>query len=82
MSDDTEFGGAFVWEPNPETIERAHLTQFMRRHSLPSFEALMDRSTNDVAWFTEALLEYLEIQFSQPYSKVVDLSEGIAWPKW
>ena len=82
MSHDTEFGGAVVWEPGPETIERAHLTQFMRQHSLPNFEALMDRSTDDVAWFTEALLEYLDIQFSQPYSKVLDLSEGIAWPKW
>ncbi len=82
MSHDTEFGGAVVWEPGLETIERAHLTQFMRQHSLPNFEALMDRSTDDVAWFTEALLEYLDIQFSQPYSKVVDLSEGIAWPKW
>ena len=82
MSLDNEFSGAVVWEPGPEYTERAHLTQFMRQHALPNFEALMNRSTEDVAWFTEALLEYLDIQFSQPYSKVVDLSEGIAWPKW
>jgi acetyl-CoA synthetase len=54
----------------------------MRQHSLSNFEALMERSTSDVSWFTEALLDYLDIQFSQPYSKVVDLSQGIAWPKW
>ena len=82
MSLDSEFGGAVVWEPNSDYTERAHLTQFMGQHSLPNFDALMERSTSDVSWFTEALLDYLDIQFSQPYSKVVDLSEGIAWPKW
>ena len=82
MSLDTEFGGDVVWEPGSDYTERAHLTQFMRQHSLSNFEALMERSTSDVSWFTEALLEYLDIQFSQPYSKVVDLSQGIAWPKW
>ncbi len=82
MSPDAEFGGDVVWEPGSDYTERAHLTQFMRQHSLSSFEALMERSTSDVSWFTEALLEYLDIQFSQPYSKVVDLSQGIAWPMW
>jgi acetyl-CoA synthetase len=82
MSIDTEFGGDVVWEPGPDYIERAHLTHFMRQHSLPDFSALMDRSTQDVGWFTQALLEYLDIRFSQPYSQVVDLSKGIAWPKW
>jgi acetyl-CoA synthetase len=42
----------------------------------------MRRSTRDVAWFTDAVLKYLDIQFYQPYSQVVDLSEGIQFPKW
>jgi acetyl-CoA synthetase len=82
MSLDSEFAGDVVWEPGSDYTERAHLTHFMRQHSLDNFEALMERSTSDVSWFTEALLDYLDIQFTQPYSKVVDLSQGIAWPKW
>ena len=82
MSPGSEFGGAVVWEPGSDYTERAHLTQFMRQNSLADFDALMERSTTDVSWFTEALLEYLDIRFSHPYSKVVDLSRGIAWPKW
>jgi acetyl-CoA synthetase len=82
MSIDSEFGGAVVWEPGADYIERAHLTQFMRQHDIPDFTALMERSTQDVGWFTEAVLDYLDIQFSRPYSEIVDLSEGIAWPKW
>ena len=42
----------------------------------------MGRSTEDVPWFTEAVLKFLDIQFYEPYQKVVDLSRGIAWPEW
>ena len=30
---------------------------------------LHGRSVEDVAWFTDAMLRYLDIQFDQPYSK-------------
>jgi acetyl-CoA synthetase len=82
MSDQFEFGGDIVWRPSPEYIQRAQLTQFMQRHSISDFEGLMQRSTEDIAWFTEAVLDYLDIRFYEPYSKVVDLSRGIAWPQW
>jgi (3R)-3-hydroxyacyl-CoA dehydrogenase / 3a,7a,12a-trihydroxy-5b-cholest-24-enoyl-CoA hydratase / enoyl-CoA hydratase 2 len=36
----------------------------------------------DVAWFTEAVLDYLDIQFQRPYTQVVDLSAGIQRPVW
>ena len=82
MSETFNYGGQIVWQPTPDTIENARLTQFMRQHDIASFDELMERSTTDVAWFTEALLKYLDIHFYQPYSKVVDLSRGIAWPEW
>jgi acetyl-CoA synthetase len=75
-------GGPFVWWPSPERIERAHLTHFISDHELNDFDQLMLRSTQDVAWFTEALLEYLGIEFRTPFSEIVDLSEGIALPHW
>lgn len=82
MSDSFSFGGPIVWKPTPEIRERAHLTAFMRQHSIDDFDALMRRSTTDVAWFTEAILAYLDIQFYQPYSQVIDLSGGIQFPRW
>lgn len=82
MSNQLEFGGNFVWEPTPEYVERAHLTRFMGQHQINDFNELMHRSTQDVAWFTDALLHYLDIRFYQPYTQVLDLSRGIAWPKW
>ncbi len=77
-----EFGGEIVWRPTSEHVEQANLTRFMKTHSIGTFDDLMKRSTEDVAWFTDSLLKFLNIEFYKPYEQVVDLSEGIAWPKW
>lgn len=76
------FGGEFVWRPSPDYIQQAHLTRFMHQHQIGDFAELLRRSTSDVAWFTAAILDYLDIQFYQPYSQVLDLSQGMAWPRW
>jgi acetyl-CoA synthetase len=82
MTEQFTFGGEIVWRPTPEHIEHANLTRFMRLHGISDFDELMRRSTGDVAWFTDAVLKFLEIQFYEPYSNVVDLSSGIQLPKW
>lgn len=82
MVDQFNFGGEIVWRPTPEGIEHTHLTVFMRQHGIHDFDELLQRSTSDVAWFTEALLKYLDLQFYEPYSQVLDTSDGIQFPKW
>ena len=82
MNDNFTFGGEIVWRPTDEYIERSHLTRFMRQHGIGSYDELMARSTGDVAWFTDAVLRYLDIRFRVPYSRIVDLSGGIEWPRW
>lgn len=76
------FGGEIVWRPSPETIARSNLARFMQQHGIASFDELMSRSTSEVAWFTEAVLKFLDIRFQKPYTSVVDLSRGIQWPQW
>ena len=82
MTEQFTFGGDIVWRPTWKHIEHANLTAFMRMHEIKDFDALMQRSTREVAWFTDAILKYLDIQFYKPYTKVVDLSNGIQFPKW
>ncbi|MBV6394661.1 MAG: Acetyl-coenzyme A synthetase [Anaerolineales bacterium] len=82
MSEQFNFGGEIVWRPTKEYIERAHLTAFMRQHGITNFDELMKRSTEDVAWFTDAVLKYLDVEFYEPYSQVVDVNGGIQLPKW
>lgn len=82
MSDTFDFGGKIIWRPTTDYVERAHLTAFMRQHDISGFNDLMQKSTSDVAWFTDAVLKYLDICFFQPYSQVVDFSGGIQFPRW
>jgi acetyl-CoA synthetase len=82
LKESFEFGGEIVWTPTQDNVDRANLTHFMKLHGIDNFEELMKRSTEDVGWFTDAVLKFLDIQFYEPYSEVVDLSGGIAWPRW
>lgn len=82
MTEQFTFGGEIVWKPTSEQIEHANLTKFMQLHNIKDFDELMQKSTSDIAWFTDSVLKFLDIQFYEPYSKVVDLSEGIQFPKW
>ena len=54
----------------------------MRENRIRDFDELMHRSTEEPGWFTDALLKYLDIQFYRPYDQVLDLREGVAWPRW
>ena len=77
-----QFGGQFVWRPTPELIAQSNLQRFINKHALGSYDELMRRSTTDIAWFWDAVLHDLEIEFYKPYSRVVDLSEGKPWARW
>ncbi|HZI78600.1 MAG TPA: AMP-binding protein [Vicinamibacterales bacterium] len=77
-----EFGGEIAWRPSADVVERSRLTAFMRRHGLPDFKALLERSTSDLEWFWRAVFDDLGIEFYEPFTQVVDLSKGPAWARW
>jgi acetyl-CoA synthetase len=72
----------FIWEPTPEYIDNANVTRLMRRHGLEDFHELVKRSSEDVEWFWNAVVEDLNIDFFSPYDRVLDASAGPQWPKW
>jgi acetyl-CoA synthetase len=82
MTEPFTFGGEIVWKPTPAHIEQANLTRFMHMHHIADYDELMNRSTEDIAWFTDAVLDFLDVQFHEPYSKVVDFPRGIQFPTW
>lgn len=77
-----DFGGEVVWHPSPETIARSRLRRFMDRHGIGTFDELSRSSTDEQEWFWNAVLEELEIEFYEPYTRILDTSEGIAWARW
>ena len=82
MAEEFSFGGEIVWRPSAEVMAHSRLQQFMNRHGLRTLAELQQRSTDDIAWFWDAVLTELGIEFYTPYRQVVDVSRGIQWPAW
>jgi len=71
-----------VWSPSGDYLERANVTRFMRTHGIGSYEELVKRSQDDTEWFWDAVVEDLGIEFFEPYTQVLDTSDGIPWSRW
>jgi acetyl-CoA synthetase len=71
-----------LWRPNTEYVERANVTRFMRAHGIGTYDELIARSVGDTAWFWDAVVRDLGIEFSTPYDQVLDLSRGPEWATW
>ncbi len=72
----------YAWKPSEKLKANARVSAFLKQCNLDTFELLYRRSIEDVAWFTEAVIDFLEIEFDPPYHQVLDLSEGVEWARW
>jgi acetyl-CoA synthetase len=82
MGGEFEFGGEIAWRPTPDYIEHSRLRQFITRHGLRDYEALLHRSTTELEWFWSAVLEDLGIEFYERPSAILDTSRGLPWTRW
>jgi acetyl-CoA synthetase len=71
-----------AWRPTPEYVEDANVTRLMRAHGVESIGDLRRRSVEDMEWFWDAVVKDLGIEFTTPYERVLDSSEGPAWSEW
>jgi acetyl-CoA synthetase len=77
-----EFGGDIAWRPSRAQMVESNLYQFYKRNGFATLAEFMQRANDDVGWFWDTVLRVLDIQFYEPYSQIVDLSDGIQFPKW
>ncbi len=82
MKENAAADNSIAWRPDARARERTRIGAFIKYCGLDSTEELQRRSTEDVAWFTSQVLKFLEVQFDRPYERVLDLSNGILWPRW
>ncbi len=71
-----------VWRPTTEYLERSRIARFMRAHGIADLATLQRRSIAEPEWYWDAVVKDLGIRWSKPYTRVLDLSRGIAWPRW
>ncbi len=73
---------AVAWEPSEEYRRRSRMARFMTRHGIASYDELLARSIADPAWYWGAVGEDLDLVWSRPYERVLDLSRGAPWAEW
>ena len=71
-----------AWRPSKEVIEKAQLTRFMKQTGMASFDELYKKSIEDVRWFTEEVIRFLDIGFDSDYTELLDDAQGPEFPVW
>jgi acetyl-CoA synthetase len=71
-----------IWTPDEAVLAHANVVRLMRSHGLASYRELVARSIDDPDWFWPAAVEDMGLEFSEPWSQVVDLSRGPEWATW
>lgn len=71
-----------VWRPTEQYLRRSRLLRFMREQGIASFAELLTRAADDPAWFWDATVKDLDLQFYTPYEQVLDDSRGTMWATW
>ncbi|SEH11936.1 acetyl-CoA synthetase [Natronorubrum sediminis] len=79
-----------VHEPSQSFVESTNVHDFMQTHGIDDTDELIERSTTDIdgveesglEWFWDELVDYLDIEFYEPYDAVRDDSEGPQFSDW
>jgi acetyl-CoA synthetase len=73
---------AIAWRPTAAQAAASRLGRFMARHGFARYEELLARSTQDLEWFWQAVVDDLGLEWYTPYERVLDLSEGLPFARW
>ena len=84
---------SYVWKPTREAIENANVTRLMRKLGYvvaadkpgkvaEEARSFVRRTQKHTEWFWQEALADLGIEWTKPYSKILDKSKGNAWADW
>ena len=82
MADVAVAADRVIWEPYGDYLYRSNVRRFMDAHGIATYEELIGRSTADIEWFWDAALKDLGVVWDEPYTAVLDESDGFAWARW
>jgi acetyl-CoA synthetase len=79
-----------VHTPSREFVESTNVWAFMQAHDIDDYEELIERTTNadpanpasGVDWFWDTVVDYLDVDFFEPYDRVRDDSRGPQFTEW
>ena len=75
-ADTFPLGQPIAWRPDAQSIAESNLARFMQRHGVLSYKGLVETAKADVAWFWDAAIRDLDVQFYTPYTSVLERTDG------
>jgi len=71
-----------VWTPSAKDIESAKVTELGRLLGVSDYDALYRLSIDDPERYWRTVTDYCGIVWQRPYDRLVDLSDGVEFPRW
>jgi acetyl-CoA synthetase len=71
-----------AWTPTQAYRDRSRLLALMTQHGIESVDEWRAWAADDIGRYWGTVVEDLGLDFSAPYSAVVDLSKGAPWAEW
>ncbi len=71
-----------VWEPTEMEIRNSNLVRFMHGQGFDDYAEFETWAAQDPARFWQAVLSDLGIHFDVPCTRIMDLTDGLARPRW
>lgn len=73
---------SYIWHPGKSHVTKANVTDFMKRHEIPTVEDLIQRTTTGIEWFWDTCTHETKISWFEPYTNVLDQSAGFERAEW
>lgn len=70
------------WRPDPRRIDDYRVSKFMAAESVASYDELIRRAAADPGWFYPAAMDFLDLQWMDSWSELIDESRGPAFATW
>jgi acetyl-CoA synthetase len=71
-----------IWEPSQAFIESTNVWRFMQRLGFGDREEFLRFSRDEPERFWDELVREISVEWSTPYSRVLDASRGSEWARW
>lgn len=74
--------GVVVWQPNAAQIAHSEMARFVRACKAGDYTELLTRADANPAWFWSAVVDFLDLRFASPYTRIIDDTAGIEWTRY
>jgi acetyl-CoA synthetase len=73
---------AVAWEPSAAYVERSRLRRFIESLGLGSYEEFLAWAAADAGRYWDEVVRDLGLDWSEPYTDALDLSQSAPWAEW